>query len=611
MWSNKRRTKVKSARKLNLLAALTLVVALVLAACGGGEDATSTPEPAAPEATQAPEATMAPEPTEPPPPTEAPEPEEESSVVIAIPEDPPSFNGIVTDTGYEQMAMKLVLLGMAGVDPNGEVYTELAAELPTQENGDVVVDEDEWTMDVTWKMRDDIVWADGEPVTADDVIFTWEKMSDEVGGIWSPGSDYTDSVEKIDDYTFVVHYNTVYPGYLTQFGGEQVAIWPEHYCDAEQDFVDWDCGRDPLSSGPYVLEEWVEGDHLTLARNPNYYEEGRPHIDNVIIRIVPEQPVRKTMMAEGDADLNFWLDEPTMEDIKDEPNVELAFSPYNRWVMRLIPNEAEKGYIDSEEHPHPFFKDVRVRRAVRMAVDVDTLVNDIFLGYSEPVWTEFFRPPYECDNIPRPEYNPEQAAALLEEAGWTDEDGDGIRECHGCEYAEEGTVMSTEFVIYSDYGESLELAQQLIAEDLKAIGMDTELSMMEGGIMWADYGAGGTEQNGEFELNMWDDGYAGVDPSDFIWTFYHTDAQEPDWGWNVVRWSNEEADALIDETYTLDEEYRQELFCQLAEIFEEELPWILLFSTTENAAHSTRLQGVQPSINDIVTWNAEDWEIQE
>ena len=109
-----------------------------------------------------------------------------------------------------------------------------------------------------------------------------------------------------------------------------------------------------------------------------------------------------------------------------------------------------------------------------MAIDVDTLVNDIFYGYGEPVWTEFFRPPYECD-IPRPEYNPDKAAALLEEAGWTDEDGDGIRECHGCQYGNEGDVMSTEFVIYSDYGESLELAQQLIAEDLKKIGMDTEL----------------------------------------------------------------------------------------------------------------------------------------
>jgi peptide/nickel transport system substrate-binding protein len=587
-----------------------MLILVGLAGCGSGdeEEPTMAPTQAQAEATQAEAPTVAP-PTEVPP-TEAPEPEAPKSIVIVIPEDPPSFNGIVTDTGYEQMAMKLVLLGMAGVDENGEVYPVLAADLPTEENGAVVVDEDAWTMDVTWTMRDDIVWADGEPITADDVVFTWEKLSDEEGGIWSPGSDYTDGVEKLDQYSFVVHYNTVYPGYLTQFGGEQIGIWPEHYCDADQDFVSWDCNRSPLSSGPFMLTEWVEGDHLTLERNPNYYQEGKPYIDEVIIRIVPEQSVRKTMMLEGDADLNFWLDENALEDLKDEPSVELSFSPYNRWVMRLIPNEAQKGSLDSEAEPHPFFKDPKVRHAVRMAVDVDTLVNDIFYGYGEPVWTEFFRPPYQCD-IPRPEYDPDQAAALLEEAGWTDEDGDGIRECHGCPYGEEGYVMSTEFVIYSDYGENLELAQQLIAEDLKKIGMATELSMMEGGIMWADYGAGGTEQNGEFELNMWDDGYAGVDPSDFIWSFYHTDAQEPDWGWNVVRWSNEEADALIDESYTLDEEYRQEVFCQLADILEEELPWILLFSTTENAAHSLRLQGVQPSINDIVTWNSADWTVTE
>jgi len=585
---------------------VSVLLGASLVACAPAATEAPTQAPAAEEATEAPvveEATEAPAAEEPM--------KEETSVVIVIPEDPPSFNGIVTDTGYEQMAMKLVLLGMASIDPEGNIYPVLAAELPTVENGDVVVDEDEWTMDVTWKMRDDVVWADGEPITADDVVFTWQKISDPEGGIWFPGLDYTDDVEKIDDYTFVVHYNTVYPGYLTQFGGEQIAIWPEHYCSADQDFVSWDCNRAPLSSGPYVLEEWVQGDHLTLTRNPNYYEVGKPYVDKVIIQMVPEQSVRKTMMMEGDADLNFWLDEPSMEDLKDQPNVKLSFSPTNRWVMRLIPNEAAKGSIDAVENPHPFFSDPRVRHAVRMAIDVDTLINDIFLGYGEPVWTEFFRPPYVCDNIPRPEYDPEAAKALLEEAGWTDQDGDGIRECHGCENAEEGTVMSSEFVIYSDYGETLELAQQLIAEDLRKIGMDTELAMMEGGVMWADYGSGGTEQTGNYELNMWDDGYAGVDPSDFIWSFYYSQAAEPDYGWNVMRWSNEEADALIDESYTLDEEYRKEIFCELAQIFEDELPWILLFSTTENAAHSTRIEGVQAQINDIVTWNAADWKAVE
>jgi len=93
----------------------------------------------------------------------------------------------------------------------------------------------------------------------------WEAISDPEGGIWIQGSDYIDSVEQIDDTTFVVHYTSVFPGYLTQFGGDQVVIWPAHYCDAAQGFVAWDCNRQPLSSGPYVLTEWVTGDHLTFG----------------------------------------------------------------------------------------------------------------------------------------------------------------------------------------------------------------------------------------------------------------------------------------------------------------------------------------------------------
>jgi len=537
-------------------------------------------------------------------------PMEETSIVILVPEDPTGFNGLVTDTGYEQALMELTLLGLTEIDPEGNFFLEVAAEMPTIENGDVVVDEDAWTMDVTWKLRDDIMWADGESLTADDVIFTWNAIADPEMGIWAEGLDYTDSLEKIDDYTFVVHYNTVYPNYRIQFGGENFAIWPEHYCDASQGFVSWDCNREPLSSGPYMLEEWVTGDYLSFVRNPTYYEEGKPYIDRIIVRVVPEQSVSKTMLLEGDADLHIWPSESVANDYQADPNAGLSISPSTRWVMRLFPNLAARGTIDSVETPHPILSDVRVRRAIRMAIDVDTIVDEIFLGYSEPVWTEFFRSPYVCD-IPKPEYDPAAAAALLEEAGWTDEDGDGIRECHGCLNAEDGYVMSMEFMIYAEYGEELELTQQLIAEMLGDIGMNLELSMVEGTILWADYESGGIEQQGNFDLNMWDDGYPGVDPTDHIWYYYYSGAAEPDMGWNIGRWISEDADALIDETYYLDEAYRQEMFCELAALLDAELPQILLFSTFDGAGYSARLQGVQATVNDMVTWNVADWKVVE
>jgi len=601
---------VKTTHKLNWLALLVLVMSIVLTACGG-EEATDTPQPAAPEPPAAPEEpTKAPEPTEPPP-TEVPEPAE-STITILTMEDPPSFNHWLTDTGYENLVAEMILLGMADIGPLGEIFPELAAELPSVENGGVVIDEDAWTMDVTWTMRDDVYWEDGEPVTADDVIFTWDALADPETGMWVPGMDYTDSIEKIDDYSFVVHYNSVYPDYLEQLGGFYGVIWPEHYCQGEA-IGEWDCNRDPLADGPYLLEEWEAGDHLTFVRNPNYFEAGKPAIDKVYVQIVPEETVRQEMMLRGDGDVDFWLIEPVMEAYEEDPNIDVSMSAFGRWLVRLWPNQAARGTIDSVETPHPIFSDVRVRQAMRMAINVDEIVAGVWgeRGFMSAQWTDFYRDPYICD-VPKPVYDLEGARALLEEAGWTDTDGDGVRECHGCTTgAEEGYVMNTEFLVYGEWGETLELAHQLIAEDLNELGMGTELGVVEGSQLWGTYDDGGIEQNGNFDLDMWDDGYAGNQLTDFLWVYYHTDAQEPDMGWNVERWSNEDFDALLDETYTLDEEYRKELFCQMAVILDEELPSIPLFAAVEAAGFSARIQGVEDNGNDMITWNIADWTLQE
>jgi peptide/nickel transport system substrate-binding protein len=534
----------------------------------------------------------------------------EKSIVIVIAEDPPSFNPIITDAGYDSLVMELVLLGLSDIDSDGNVFPELAAELPTVENSGVVLDEEAGTMTVTWKMRQDVQWADGIPVTADDVIFTYDSIMDPETGGWIPGIDYIDSIEKVDDYTFTIYYNAVYPGYLTQFGGEQVAIWPAHFCDASQGFTSWDCARQPLSNGPFILSEWVAGDHLTFLRNEKYFEKGKPAIDRITVRIVPDRSVRKTMLVNGDADLDMWSTEPMVAALKGEPNVEVNPSPNSRWVMRLFFNLAAKGTIDPVATPHPILSDVRVRHAIRMAVDVDTISKEFFLGYAQPVWTEFFRQPYVCNNIPRPKYDPVAAAALLEEAGWKDTDGDGVRECRGCQSADEGYKMEMEFITYAEYGEALELTQQFIAEGLGKIGIHLKLTVVEGSVLWAASTDGGIEQNGNFDMDIWDDGYGGVDPTDYLWSYYYSEAATPDMGYNYGRWMNPDFDALLDQSYTLDIGARKELFCQMAEITEEELPIALLFTAINADAHTVRLQGIQSSTNDLVTWNVADWVIK-
>lgn len=530
------------------------------------------------------------------------------TITILIPEDPPNFNAAVGDTGYDALVMHMVMLGLTGIDPEGNIYPELAAELPTVENGGAVVDENNGTMDITWKLRQDVQWADGTPVTSDDVIFTYDSIIDPTNGSWILGIDYVDSIDKIDDKSFVIHFNTIYPGYLTLFGGEQVVIWPKHYCDASQGFVAWDCARTPLSDGPYKLDEWVTGDHLTFSRNPKYYQAGKPAVDKVIVQIVPDVTVRETMMRQGDADVLMWATEQAANDLKNDANIAISISTNNRWVMRLFMNLAAKGSTDPVANPNPFLSDVQVRRAIRAAIDVDTIIQSVWHGYPKPVWTEFFRPPYACE-IARPKFDPEAAKTLLAQAGWIDNDGDGTRECHGCQHSSEGTPMNMELITYSEYGEPLDLTQQLIGEMLGKVGIKVELSKVQGSVLWAGYESGGIEQRGDFNIDLWDDGYSGADPTEFLQQSYSTAAATPDQGYNFGRWLNPQFDELLNQVYTLDEAQRKTTFCEIARILDDELPQILLFSTLNADAYSTRLAGIQSNINSVVTWNIADWTI--
>jgi peptide/nickel transport system substrate-binding protein len=535
---------------------------------------------------------------------------EKSQIVIVIGEDPPSFNPAVGATGFDSLVMELVMLSLADLDQEGNAFPELAAEIPTIENGGVVIDEENWTMDVTWNMRQDIQWADGVPVTADDVIFTYKAVIDPNGGYWIAGIDYVTGVDKINDYSFVVHYNTVYPSYATQFGGYLVTVWPAHFCDAEQGFTNWDCGFTPLSNGPYVLKEWVQNDHLTFERNPNYYEAGKPAIDEIVVKIIPDEAVRKQMLINGDADLDMWTPENVIAELKDVPNVEVSLSPVDRWLMRIFFNYAAKGTTDPVATPHPILSDVRVRRAIQMALDVETISKEFWYGYAKQVWTEFFREPYNVCDVPKPVYDPEAAKALLEEAGWIDQDGDGVRECHGCLNAEEGYLMEMDFMTYSEYGQTLDNTQEYIAEKLTEIGIKLNISRVEGSVLWDTSENGGIETTGNFDMDIWDDGYSGRDPTDYLWSYYNSEAGVPDMGYNYGRYSNPEVDELIDASYTLDEAVRQDAFCQIAQILNEELPELLLFTTVDANAHSTRLQGVESNANEIVTWNVADWTIK-
>ena len=175
------------------------------------------------------------------------------TVVLIIPEEPTTLNYFLADAAIvRQVADATSMTGLVLVDENGEFQPVLAAELPTEENGGLSADK----LTVTWKLKPDLKWSDGEPLTSDDVKFTWEALSNPTSGALAGtgGISQIESIDTPDDLTAVIHYSTPYAGYLDQFA---YGILPRHATGEPGDMSNWEWNRQPVGAGPFVVTEWA------------------------------------------------------------------------------------------------------------------------------------------------------------------------------------------------------------------------------------------------------------------------------------------------------------------------------------------------------------------
>lgn len=145
---------------------------------------------------------------------------------------------------------------------------------------------------------------------------------------------------------------------------------------------------------------------MTFTKNQNYFEKGKPAIEEVTVQIVPDDAVRKTMMLQGDADIDMWINVNTVDQPEKFGKRQGQSQSHRPLGHAAVHKSGRKRQRGRQASPHPILSDVRVRQAIRMAIDVDTINEQIFFGLGNPTWTEFFRPPYNTCNIPRPRYSP-------------------------------------------------------------------------------------------------------------------------------------------------------------------------------------------------------------
>lgn len=561
---------------------LLVMLTLFVSACGGGGAATQAPavQPAAE--------------TEP-----ASSVEGGGTVVFVISEEPAGLNRYLADAAIVYQVADASVVGLTQPNQDGEYAPRLSASLPE-------ISEDNMT--VTWKLREGLKWSDGEPITSDDIVFTWEIISNPSSGAFNAtgGFDLIESIETPDDLTAVVQYSEPYVGYLGQFSA---ALLPRHATGTAETMTAWEWNMKPVSAGPFIVTDWRSGESITMERNPNYYEAGKPYLDKLIFRIVPEPAAQTAMMISGEAQVHLWPGEDKVDyDALMKGKAEQVLVP-GIWNMALDFNLSKPGDNDpTASAPHPILGDIRVRQAISHAIDYDTLINDLFNAQIQHSTSPFAYGWYQCD-IPRMyNFDAEKAKQLLTEAGWM-EGPDGIRVAQGAQYAPDGTRLSLEMQGYTGF-EPLERVEQFIAENLKAVGVETNIINYDFSIIFGSYADGSPRKTGDYDMLLFDRGYY-LEPHGEVMNSYLSTSiptgDNPD-GDNYFRWINPKADEAIQKAgSTFDQDVRREAYCELGRLIQEDAVQNYIFLWQDGYGFNTNLTGYVVSTWGSMTWDVQNW----
>jgi peptide/nickel transport system substrate-binding protein len=531
------------------------------------------------------------------------------TVTLIIPEEPTLLNYFLADAAIvRQVAEATSMTGLVTIDEKGEFVPMLAQEIPTQANGGLSDD----YLTVTWKLKPDLKWSDGQSITSDDIKFTVEVLSNPNSGalVGTTGFDLISSVDTPDDLTAVLTYSSPYPGYLDQFA---YGLLPRHATGDPADMPNWEWNRNPVGAGPFVLSSWESGQGITLTKNPNYFEESKPILDSIVFRIIPEPAAQTAAMLQGDAQVHLWPGESPAEYDKLLAGIAKQVLVPGIWNMAIdfnlsAPFDGDPGPTP----PHPILGDLRVRQAIAHAIDYDTLINDVTEGITSPSTNPFAYGWYQCD-IPRPyPFDTEKANQLLEEAGWVLGD-DGIRVAKGAQYAPDGTRLSLELQGYTNF-EPLQRSEEFIVEKLKAVGIEARIQNYDFSIIFGTYEDNSPRMIGDYDMLIFDRGFT-IEPQGYNSEAYGSDkmpSPENPTGGNYFRWSNPVVDeALKTAGSNFDLEVRKDAYCKIAEEVVKDVPQVYLYVFQDGYGFADNLEGYTVSTWGSMSWGAQNWKYKQ
>ena len=431
---------------------------------------------------------------------------------------------------------------LAQWDADANLQAVLAAEIPSRDNGGLAAD----GRSVVWKLKRGVTWHDGEPFTADDVIFNWQYAIDPAAATVTAGSYRNLRLEKIDSHTVRVVFAAPSPFWAGQYS--QVMLVPKHlfapYAGARS--RDAPNNNRPVGTGAYTFVEFRPADFLRAAANPRYHQPGRPHFDALEMKGGGDSAsAARAVLQTGEYDYagSLVVEDDVLKRMEGngKGRVQILSGSATTAIYLNVTDPAVEvdGERSSAKTRHPIFADPRVRRAIGHLVDRKSIETFIY-GRLGTATTNYINNPARYRSAgTTAEFNVGKAAALLEDAGWK-AGSDGIREKAG---------RKLKLLFQASIGAPTQKLQAVFKQAAQKAGIEVELKAVVASVFFSS-DAGNPDAYGKFlaDIQTYNWSNASPDPEGLMQCFvsWEVSAKANKWiGQNLVRWQNAEFDALF------------------------------------------------------------------
>ena len=422
----------------------------------------------------------------------------------------------------------------------------------------------------TFTLRDDVTFTDGEPFDAEAVKANFDRIVDpateSAQAASMMGADFYEGTEVVDEHTVKVSFTQPYAPFLQAASTPQLGFYSPAVLAESADQLKAGGPDITVGTGPFVLTEYTPDQELVYTRNDDYawgpHGEGAPKVETLRVEIQPEASVRSGVVTSGEADLASNIPPNLAADLGDAITVDSVEYPGLPYSLYL--NEK-----------YGVFADEKVRQAFARGIDVDTAVDQIFFGQFPRAWSILgsTTPGYDASLEGAHPFDQDAANALLDEAGWTERDSDGIR-------MKDGERLSVRWIAWTPVPDDRTALANAIQSDLKEIGFEVVREVLEPGAYNEQYGPK------TFDLTDW--GFSGVDP-DFLRSHLHTDGFQ-----NASQVADPEVDELLEQAVaSSDQDERNGIYTQLQEWNAEYTAIVPLYNPSAITAVGDRVSGLE------------------